>query len=95
MWELISYAHSQTRRLCLESLAAGPKTPGTIAKSSERHLSHISRAIRELVEKGLVECMTPNLPKNRIYKITDKGMEVLKKLKEMNQKPKSNNVKPL
>ncbi|MEM3586201.1 MAG: helix-turn-helix domain-containing protein [Candidatus Jordarchaeaceae archaeon] len=90
MWELISYAHSPTRRLCLESLATGPKTPATIAKSSKRHLSHISRAIQELVKKGLVECMTPNLPKNRIYKITDKGIEVLKKLKEMNQKPENN-----
>jgi len=83
MWDLVSFAHSHTRRLCLESLATGPKTPSAIAKSSEKHLSHISRAIRELVEKGLVECMTPNLPKNRIYRITEKGIEVLKKLKEM------------
>ena len=83
MWELISFAQGRIRRLCLESLALGPKTPAAIAKSSGKHLSHISRALRESVEKGLVECLTPNLPKNRIYKITAKGKEVLEKLKEM------------
>ena len=83
MWKLISFAHGRIRRLCLESLALGPKTPGAIAKSSGEHLSHISRALRELVEKSLVECLTPSLPKNRIYRITDKGKEVVEKLKEM------------
>ena len=83
MWELISFAQGRIRRLCLESLASGPKTPGAIAKSSREHLSHISRALRESAEKDLVECLTPNLPKNRIYRITAKGNEVLQKLKEM------------
>jgi DNA-binding PadR family transcriptional regulator len=83
MWELVSFARGQVRRICLEALASGPKTPTSIAKSSKEHLPHISRALKELAEKGLVECLTPDLPKNRIYRITDRGKEVLEKLREM------------
>jgi DNA-binding PadR family transcriptional regulator len=83
MWELVSFASGHVRRLCLDSLASGPKTPGSIAKMSKEHLPHVSRALRELSEKGLVECLTPNRPKNRIYKITDEGNEVLEELKKM------------
>ena len=83
MWELISFASGRTRKLCLEILANGPKTPSAIVKLSDRHLSHISRALRELDEKKLIECLTPASSKNRIYGITAKGKEVLKKLKEI------------
>ena len=83
MWELVSFAKGRTRRLCLESLASGPTTPNSIALSSGEHLSHVSRALRELAEKELVNCLTPKLNKNRIYEVTPKGKEVLKRLKEM------------
>jgi len=83
MWELVSFAHGNLRKLCLESLNISPKTPTSIAKASKEDLPHISRALRELTRKGLVECLTPNVTKNRIYGITDKGKEVLKKLEEI------------
>ena len=85
MWELVSFAQAQLRRICLESLTKGPKTPAAIAKLSKEDLPHVSRALRELTEKGLVECLTPNAAKNRIYGITPKGKEIVKKLKEMEQ----------
>ena len=83
MWELVSFAKSKTRKSCLEALESGPKTPSFIVKSSDEHLSHISRALSELEKKELVECLTPDLNKNRIYQITLKGKEVLKKLDEV------------
>jgi DNA-binding PadR family transcriptional regulator len=83
MWELVSFTQGHVRKTCLESLALGPKTPASIARLSKEHLPHVSRALRELTEKGLVECLTPNMPKNRIYGITGKGKEVLEKLKQM------------
>ncbi|MHA2064427.1 MAG: hypothetical protein ACXABY_08615 [Candidatus Thorarchaeota archaeon] len=48
-----------------------------IAKATGEHLSHISRAMRELEENGLARCLTPKRPKNRYYEITSKGEEVL------------------
>lgn len=83
MWELVSFAQGRARKLCLQILEQGPKTPNSIAKSSEIYLSHISRALHELEEKSLVECLTPKLPKNRIYEITAKGKIVLGKLRDI------------
>lgn len=83
MWDIVSFAKGRTRTLCLESLASGPTMPSSIAVSAGEHLSHVSRALRELAEKDLVNCLTPKIPKNRIYEITPKGKEVLKRLKEM------------
>jgi predicted transcriptional regulator len=81
VWELVSFAQSRVRRLCLDALAGGPKTPSGISSASGVHLSHISRSLRELAAKGLVECVTPKAVKNRIYRITDKGRKTLKGLK--------------
>jgi len=85
MWELVSFAKAHLRRTCLESLTKGPKTPAAIAKASKEDLPHISRALRELADKGLVECLTPSASKNRIYQITPTGQEILSKLQEMEQ----------
>jgi len=86
MWELLSFIQGQTRRLCLKDLATGPKTPGMIARASQIHLSHISRALRELSEKGIVECVTPSAPKNRFYRITKLGQKLVQKVAEIEEK---------
>lgn len=67
----------KVRRSALSTLRSGPKTPSRIADETGEHLSHISRALRELKEKGLVECMTPGRSKNRIYRITENGKIML------------------
>ena len=83
MWELLSFIQGKNRRLCLEEISEGPKTPGMVAKSHGKHLSHISRALRELEEKGLAECKNPDANKNRFYEITDKGKELHDRLQEI------------
>ena len=83
MWELLSFIQGRVRRLCLEELAKGPKTPMMLVKVSGGYLSHISRALRELVEKGLAECITPDTTKNRFYRITEKGKELEQRLREI------------
>jgi DNA-binding MarR family transcriptional regulator len=81
VWELVSFAQGRVRRLCLEALSAGPKTPNSISESSGVHLSHVSRSLRELQSKGLVECVTPKATKNRIYIISNKGRKTLRMLR--------------
>lgn len=80
MWELLSFMQGRVRRLSLEALEKGPRTPSSISKTSGENLSHISRALSELTEKGLAECMTPGQSKNRIYQITENGKQVLREL---------------
>lgn len=69
--------------MALEALEQGPRTPSSIAQSSGEHLSHVSRALKELTERGLAECMTPDVTKNRIFRITRKGVEALEELHRM------------
>lgn len=85
MWELLSFIQGKVRQAALLALRSGPKTPSRIAEETDEHLSHISRALREMREKGLVECMTPRQSKNRIYRITEKGMLVLEELSRKGQ----------
>ena len=67
----------------MEALEKGPKTPSSIAQLTGEYLTHVSRALKEMVDFGLVECMTPEQSKNRIYQITDKGRETLVHLRKM------------
>ncbi|MCX6650286.1 MAG: winged helix-turn-helix domain-containing protein [Methanomassiliicoccales archaeon] len=73
----------KTRRSVLEALEKGPRTPTNIADTTGEHLPHVSRALGELSENGLLKCMTPKSSKNRIYTITEEGRKVLSKLREM------------
>jgi len=84
MWELLSFMQGRIRRSTLEALEKGPKTPSNIAHSTGEYLSHVSRALKELTNNELVECMTPELAKNRFYRITDNGKNVLLQLRKMN-----------
>jgi DNA-binding transcriptional ArsR family regulator len=86
MWELLSFMQGRVRRQTLEALEHGPKTPSSISQATGEYLPHVSRALKELAENKLVECMTPDQSKNRIYQITDAGQGVLARLKEMSIK---------
>ncbi len=69
--------------MTLEALEKGPRTPSSIAASSGEYLSHVSRALKELTEHGLAECMTPSQSKNRIYRITSEGRDILVELRKL------------
>jgi DNA-binding MarR family transcriptional regulator len=57
-----------------------------IAKATNEHLSHVSRALRELQTKGLVECKNPKNSKYRFYEITAKGREIYSRVAEIEGK---------
>ena len=59
------------------------KTPTQIADETKLAISHISRTLKEFKNKGIVECLTPKEKIGRIYQLTKKGKQVLKKLLEM------------
>jgi len=55
-----------------------------IAESTGRSLQNISYAMRELEEKGLIKCLTPEKHTWKKYIPTEKGTEVIENLKENN-----------
>jgi predicted transcriptional regulator len=53
-----------------------------IAEKTGRSLQNISRALRELEEYGLIECLTPEKHTWKRYILTDNGLQVFEKLRK-------------
>jgi len=82
-WKDISYIiRSKIRKAVLLELKT-PKTPTMLAKALKTSLPNISRALTQLESKGFVACLTPEEKVGKIYSLTDKGKEALKKIAEM------------
>lgn len=56
--------------------------PSQIAKDTGIVQNHISNTLRQLKEHDLVECINPEVRKGRLYRLTDKGDEIVRGLKE-------------
>ena len=54
--------------------------PTEIAVETGIHNNNVSRALKQLKQNGLVYLINPDAKKGRMYRLTDYGMEVLKKL---------------
>ena len=77
----ISYVKiSQYRTKVMKSLDGDVKIPTVIAKDSEIRPNHISKVLAELKAHELVECINPEVRKGRLYRLTDKGDEIVKNL---------------
>jgi predicted transcriptional regulator len=77
-WETISYVFSSELRLkTLLELSKSKGTPKQLSLSTRQPISHISKALKELNGRGLVECLTPSRKKARFYSITRQGNQVL------------------
>ena len=78
----ISYVEISTYRTkVMKSLDGDVKIPTGIAKDSRIKTNHISKVLSELKAHELVECINPEVRKGRLYRLTDKGEEVVKNLK--------------
>lgn len=77
MWEDYGYVvASKYRKITLLTLLDHPKTPNQVAKETRLNISHVSRALREMQLKRIVECITPERVKGRVYQLTKKGSEI-------------------
>lgn len=56
------------------------KIPSQIAKDSEIRPNHISKVLSELKSHELVECINEESRKGRLYRLTPKGDEIVKKI---------------
>ena len=81
MLKEMSYVKISTYRTkVMKSLDDEVKIPSQIAKDSDILQNHISAVLKQLKEHELVECINPEVRKGRLYRLTDKGDEVIKNL---------------
>ena len=77
----ISYVQiSKDRTKVMKTLEGEVKIPTQIARDSNIIPNHISATLRQLKEHELVECINPEVRKGRLYRLTDKGDELVKNL---------------
>ncbi|WP_296792793.1 transcriptional regulator [uncultured Methanobrevibacter sp.] len=78
----IGYVKISSYRLkVMKTLDGEVKIPSKIAEDSQIRQNHISKVLSELKSHELVECINPEVRKGRLYRLTDKGDEVVKNIK--------------
>ena len=78
----ISYVEiSSYRKKVMKSLEGEVLIPTQIARNSEIRSNHISKVLAELKAHELVECINPEVRKGRLYRLTDKGEEIIENMK--------------
>ena len=81
MLKEISYVQiSKYRTNVMKSLDGKVLIPSQIAKNSGIRTNHISKVLAELKAHELVECINPEVRKGRLYRLTDKGDELIKNI---------------
>lgn len=68
---------SPYRTRALKSIGPNIKMPSEIAREMNVKTSQVSAALTALKKQELVVCVNDNVRKGRLYKATDKGLEIL------------------
>jgi len=86
-WDLVSYVlASELRFKILIELREKKKTPTELAEKLDIANPRISVTLKDLQEKELVECLTPDRRKSKLFTITEEGDEILQEVHEITKK---------
>lgn len=89
-WDIASTVAASARKLrVLRALNPGELDQRTIARLARLERANAQRALAELCNTGLVECLTPARPRAKIYGITKLGKEIHDRLHEMNARDRT------
>lgn len=85
-WDDISFViSSRYRVVSMQRLSDGPATPSQIAQDEDVGLSHVSRALQELRDRGLVTLLvSDNRNKGRVYGLTEPGADIWTRIETEN-----------
>ncbi len=74
----MSYVNiSQYRTKVMKSLDGEVLIPSQIARNSGIRTNHILKVLSELKAHELVECINPEARKGRLYRLTEKGEDIV------------------
>lgn len=78
LWNDAGYVASSTyRKAIFDTIGVeSPDTPSGIAEATGKQISHVSRALSDLKERGMVEILNPDARKGRLYVLTEYGSQV-------------------
>jgi len=85
-WELISFIRaSKIRYHILSILNERVQTPTELKKKTGAPISRISAVLKELNEKKLIENLTPERRKVKMYSLTNLGKNVLQEIHKLTE----------
>jgi len=64
----------------IKSINSELKMPSEISKETNIRLNHVSACLKDLKEKGLIECLNNDTKKGKLYRLTKLGKDVISKL---------------
>ncbi|WP_405305902.1 winged helix-turn-helix domain-containing protein [Methanobrevibacter sp.] len=77
----ISYVNiSKYRTKVMKSLDGEVLIPTQISENSGIRTNHVSKVLSELKAHELIECINPEFRKGRLYRLTEKGEEIVENL---------------
>ncbi len=82
-WDDVSFVIAGKTRKAVIMKMSSHGNPTFLANALKIHVANASRALIELENEDLVDCITPNKRVGKIYALTEKGKEVVDKIKEM------------
>lgn len=83
-FEVLAYVRASGHRSnIIKFLGYGLKTPKEIGVELNIRTNHVSNLLADLKKKGLVFCVTPNVHKGRLYKLTDVGCKISEYLNDV------------
>ena len=66
----------------MKSLDGEVLIPTQIARNLDIRTNHISKVLSDLKAHGLVECINPEVRMGKLYRLTDKGNELVKNIND-------------
>jgi len=79
-WKLYSWvARGKQRRQVLMALSK-PKMPTEVKRETKLSITHVSKVLKAFTEKGVAECLTPDVKIGKIYELTEKGKKIRKEM---------------
>jgi predicted transcriptional regulator len=78
-WSKVSYVEMSKNRkevVMILSQSEKPMTPSELSEEMDIVVKSASRSVRQLAEKEIVECINPDAPRFRRYKLTSLGQKI-------------------
>ena len=73
---------SKYRKQVFEKISKKLIQPSEIEKEVDLRFTHVTRELRNLKDKNLIECINPEDKKGRLYRLTSKGMKLKDEMKK-------------
>jgi len=86
MWKEVSFVTaSKARSRILKELDNKIRTPTQLSRELKMPLSTVSLSLKQLLEDGLINCLTPTRRKAKLYEISEIGKKVLSEVKKLQE----------